>query len=119
MENIVFIVGGGTRVVFLFRHLEHFVIPAERKAYLRSVWQTLSVLCVLLVGIIVIQLWPTGQQGGPPSVDWSTTACHALTALYLQLTVRPLRRRKQPMRMVVPSLHHMTDKSGGGASAVL
>ena len=123
IENMVYIAGGGARTVFLFRHLEQFVIPVERKAYLRFVWKTLSVLCALLVGIIVIQLWPTAQQGGPQSVDWSTTACHALTALYLQLTVRPLRRappaRAVPPLRLVPTIHTTSKSGGGGGGAVL
>ena len=95
IECLLYILAGGARAVHLFRHLEAYVVPPERKAYLRFVWRTLATLCGLLAAVAAAQtaenaLRPAGAD--LPVADWGTTACHALAAVYLQLTVRPLRR---------------------------
>ena len=94
VECLLYILAGGARAVHLFRHLEAYVVPPERKAHLRAVWRTLATLCALLAAVAVSHIVENALRpaGAPLAADWGTTACHALAAAYLQLAVRPLRR---------------------------
>ena len=99
IECLLYILAGGARAVHLFRHLEAYVVPPDRKRYLRFVWRTLATLCGLLAGVAAAQAAESAVRFDhiPVEADWITTACHALAGLYLQLAVRPLRRPPPPI----------------------
>jgi hypothetical protein len=87
-ECLLYLLGLGGRAVYLFRHLEAFVVDPGHKARVRQTWKSLGTLCVLLGAVGLFQL----AQAQLPGADWGTTLCHLVAALYLQHTVQPLKR---------------------------
>jgi hypothetical protein len=88
-ECLLYLLGLGSRAVYLFRHLEAFVVDPLRQARVRQVWQSLATLCALLGAVGIFQL----AQAQLPGADWGTTLCHLTAALYLQHAVQPLQRK--------------------------
>lgn len=88
-ECLLFLMGMGSRAVFLLRHLEAFMVDPEQKTRLRQTWTSLGLMCLLLCCVSAFQL----AQAHLPGADWGTTACHVLAALYLQRAVKPLKRQ--------------------------
>ena len=88
-ECLLYLLGFGGRAVYLFRHLEVFVVDPLRQSRVRTVWQSLATLCTLLGAVGIFQLAQTQM----PGADWGTTLCHWAAALYLQQAVTPLHRK--------------------------
>ena len=90
VECLFYILVVGGRTIYLFRHLESFVVPTERKRQLRKVWTSLTVLCGVLAIVAVLQLLTPLTEY---NVDWGTTVAHLVAGLYLQRTIRPIQRK--------------------------
>lgn len=88
-ECLLYLVGLGTRTVYLLRHLEAFVVDPAHQMRLRQTWTSLGLLCGLLSLVSAFQL----AQAQLPGADWGTTLCHVVAALYLQRAVRPLKHQ--------------------------
>ena len=94
-ECLLYLLGMGSRTVYLLRHLEAFVVDPERQARMRHTWQSLALMCLLLSAVSAFQL----AQAQLPGADWGTSICHILAALYLQRAVKPLKRQPRGMSL--------------------